>query len=257
MKKNLLYLWALICSVSLLTACSSDDDNTVNDETTPPEEEAVVTAPDVVGTYWGNLDISMLPDGSDQEVVIADGLPKFITFSQVSDTEVKMELKEFELFINGNILKFGDIVIDKCAVKKETDVSTFTGQQDLTFQGDAAALGTSSSDILFWECNSAIIVTCLLKSISESDIQVDRIHSKSNGLKVISEDIIQSPGEVCIYIEMFECSPSGSYLQAPLKMSQVVREVISSDFTIRKFDFGAYGVAFTQVSFIYVPRKFS
>lgn len=64
MKKNLLYLWALICSVSLLTACSSDDDNTVNDETTPPEEEAVVTAPDVVGTYWGNLDISMLPDGS-------------------------------------------------------------------------------------------------------------------------------------------------------------------------------------------------
>ena len=68
MKKNLLYLWALICSVSLLTACSSDDDNTVNDETTPPEEEAVVTAPDVVGTYWGNLDISMLPDGSDQEV---------------------------------------------------------------------------------------------------------------------------------------------------------------------------------------------
>lgn len=61
MKKNLLYLWALICSVSLLTACSSDDDNTVNDETTPPEEEAVVTAPDVVGTYWGNLDISMLP----------------------------------------------------------------------------------------------------------------------------------------------------------------------------------------------------
>ena len=126
MKKNLLYLWALICSVSLLTACSSDDDNTVNDETTPPEEEAVVTAPDVVGTYWGNLDISMLPDGSDQEVVIADGLPKFITFSQVSDTEVKMELKEFELFINGNILKFGDIVIDKCAVKKETDASTFT-----------------------------------------------------------------------------------------------------------------------------------
>ena len=142
MKKNLLYLWALICSVALFTACSSDDDNTVNDETTPPEEEAVVTAPDVVGTYWGNLDISMLPDGSDQEVVIADGLPKFITFSQVSDTEVKMELKEFELFINGNILKFGDIVIDKCAVKKETDASTFTGQQDLTFEGNAAALGT-------------------------------------------------------------------------------------------------------------------
>lgn len=147
MKKNLLYLWALVCSVSLLAACSSDDDNTVNDETTPPEEEAVITAPDVVGTYWGNLDISMIPDGSGQEIVIADGLPKLITFSQVSNTEVKMELKDFELFINGNILKFGDIVIDKCTVKKATDVSTFTGQQDLIFQGDAASLGTCATTI--------------------------------------------------------------------------------------------------------------
>lgn len=128
-------MWALICSVSLLTACSSDDDNTVNDETTPPEEEAVVTAPDVVGTYWGNLDISMLPDGSDQEVVIADGLPKFITFSQVSDTEVKMELKEFELFINGNILKFGDIVIDKCAVKRKRTFRLSPDSKTLLFRG--------------------------------------------------------------------------------------------------------------------------
>lgn len=58
-----------------------------------------------------------------------------------------MELKDFELFINGNILKFGDIVIDKCTVKKATDVSTFTGQQDLIFQGDAASLGTCATTI--------------------------------------------------------------------------------------------------------------
>ena len=63
MKKNLLYLWALICSVALFTACSSDDDNDISGNN-PPEEEAVVTAPDVVGTYWGNLDISMKPDNS-------------------------------------------------------------------------------------------------------------------------------------------------------------------------------------------------
>ena len=134
MKKNLLYLWALICSVALFTACSSDDDNDISGNN-PPEEEAVVTAPDVVGTYWGNLDISMKPDNSDQETVIGNGIAKFITISQVSDTEVKMELKEFELFLNGTIMKFGDIVIDKCTVKKETDASTFTGQQNLTFSG--------------------------------------------------------------------------------------------------------------------------
>lgn len=60
----------------------------------------------------------MIPDGSDQEIVIGDGIEKFITLSQVSNTEVKIELKDFELFINQQILKFGDIVIDKCEVKK-------------------------------------------------------------------------------------------------------------------------------------------
>ena len=137
MKKNLLYLWALICSVALFTACSSDDDNDISGNN-PPEEEAVVTAPDVVGTY---------SDNSDQETVIGNGIAKFITISQVSDTEVKMELKEFELFLNGTIMKFGDIVIDKCTVKKETDASTFTGQQNLTFSGDAAALGTCATTV--------------------------------------------------------------------------------------------------------------
>ena len=83
-----------------------------------------------------------VPDGSDQEIVIGDGIEKFITLSQVSNTEVKIELKEFELFINQQILKFGDIVVDKCEVKKGEGVSTFTGQQDLTFEGNAAALGT-------------------------------------------------------------------------------------------------------------------
>ena len=151
MKKNLLYLWALVCSVSLLAACSSDDDNTVNDETTPPEEEAVITAPDVVGTYWGNLDISMIPDGSGQEIVIADGLPKFITFSQVSNTEVKMELKDFELFINGNILKFGDIVIDKCTVKKATDVSKWRCFDE--YSGKSACV-TANRESYFLRCEA-------------------------------------------------------------------------------------------------------
>ena len=143
MKKNLLYLLALVCSLTFFAACSSDDDDSDNKNNgNPPEEEAAITAPDVVGTYWGNLDISMIPDGSDQEIVIGDGIEKFISLSQVSNTEVKIELKEFELFINQQILKFGDIVVDKCEVKKGEGVSTFTGQQDLTFEGNAAALGT-------------------------------------------------------------------------------------------------------------------
>lgn len=141
MKKNLLYLWALVCSASLLMACSNDDENGKKNE------EPAVTAPAVVGTYRGNLDISMTPDGSDQETVIADGLTKNITISQVSDTEVKMELKDFELFLGGTILKLGDITIDKCVVTKDGTSSTFTGQQSLTFQGAAAALGSCATSV--------------------------------------------------------------------------------------------------------------
>ena len=143
MKKNLLYLWALVCSLTLFAACSSDDDDSDNkNNENPPEEEAVITAPDVIGTYWGNLDISMIPDGSDQEIVIGDGIEKFITLSQVSNTEVKIELKDFELFINQQILKFGDIVNDKCEVKKGGVMSTFTGQQGITFEAHAACVDT-------------------------------------------------------------------------------------------------------------------
>ena len=174
MKKNLLYLWALICSVALFTACSSDDDNDISGNN-PPEEEAVVTAPDVVGTYWGNLDILMKPDNSDQETVIGNGIAKFITISQVSDTEVKMELKEFELFLNGTIMKFGDIVIDKCTVKKETDASTFTGQQNLTFSG---VEGTVESGALTMNIN--VKVATLQQTVKVTYSGVKQVEESGN-----------------------------------------------------------------------------
>ena len=47
MKKNLFYLFALICSVSLFTSCSDDDDPVY-----PIEEE-------LAGTYKGTLDIEL------------------------------------------------------------------------------------------------------------------------------------------------------------------------------------------------------
>ena len=58
MKKNLLYLLALVCSLTFFAACSSDDDDSDNKNNgNPPEEEAAITAPDVVGTirYHGYI----------------------------------------------------------------------------------------------------------------------------------------------------------------------------------------------------------
>ena len=46
MKKNLLYLLALVCSLTFFAACSSDDDDSDNKNNgNPPEEEAAITAP--------------------------------------------------------------------------------------------------------------------------------------------------------------------------------------------------------------------
>lgn len=143
MKKNVLYLWALLCSAFFMAACSNDDSNGGGRE----GDELAVAAPPVAGTYRGNLDIVMIPDGSDQETEIAGGLTKNVTFTTVSDKEVKLELKDFELFMNGKIIKFGDIVIDKCLVKKGDGISYFSGEQDLTFEGDAAAFGTCDTSV--------------------------------------------------------------------------------------------------------------
>ena len=49
MKKNLLYLLAFVCSVTLFSACSSDDDDdSKKNNGNEPGEDAVITAPDVV-----------------------------------------------------------------------------------------------------------------------------------------------------------------------------------------------------------------
>ena len=50
-------------------------------------------------------------------------------------------------------MTFGDIVIDKCTVKKGEGISTFTGQQRLTFAGEAAALGACDVTVVSYILN--------------------------------------------------------------------------------------------------------
>ena len=144
--------------------------------------------------------------------------------------------------MNGKIMTFGDIVIDKCAVKKGEGISTFTGQQQLTFAGEAAALGA---------CD-VTVVSYILECIPEADIQIYRVHRESDRMEVILEDIVEPPGKVGVYVEMFERSPSGSCLKSPLKTSQIVGEVISCNFIIGKFYFRSCWIVLTQISFVYV-----
>ena len=67
MKKNLFYLFALICSMSLFTACSDDD----------PDYSKVIEE-EIAGNYKGTLDIKL--DGT----TIASSLPKNITLNSAT-----------------------------------------------------------------------------------------------------------------------------------------------------------------------------
>lgn len=117
MKKNLLYLLMLACSMSLFTACSDDENNGEKVEILPVE--------DLAGVYKGALSVTAVGD----PVTASQN----ITLAKSGDNAIKMELKSLK-FSTFNI---GDIVIDNCAVTKEDDKYYFTGQQvlDLTDKG--------------------------------------------------------------------------------------------------------------------------
>lgn len=133
MKKNLFYLFALICSMSLFTACNSDD-----------EEERNASA--IVGTYSGGLDIVMTPE-TGESTIIATGITKNVSISEVSGNEIKMELKDFSLQLGETLLDLKTITIDKCQVTRSGSVYSFSGQQDLIFTGAAAMLGTCATSV--------------------------------------------------------------------------------------------------------------
>lgn len=119
MKKNLFYLFALICSMSLFTACSDDDDIVL------PVEQ------DMAGTYKGELEIAV------NNTTVAPGIPQkvYISKSTAGNNQLKLELKNFTF----GQMNLGDIQVDPCAVTDQNGAYAFTGKQTLSL---AAPLGS-------------------------------------------------------------------------------------------------------------------
>ena len=120
MKKNLFYLFALICSMSLFTACSSDDDE---------KEEATIEQvidTQLAGTYAGTLDISSngmsLGDDIEQSVILSK--------SSAAANSLKLEVKD--LAVATFVL---NIAVEPCAVVEANGVYTFTGSQEVAVTG--------------------------------------------------------------------------------------------------------------------------
>lgn len=117
MKKNLLYLFALICSMSLFTACSDDDD------------KGAFIDENLAGVYKGEMDItlSLFP-----EPLVEDMIQK-VYISRVGDDAIQMELRDFSVALapGGQPLPLGTIKVERCVVTDNAGTYSFTGTQTL------------------------------------------------------------------------------------------------------------------------------
>lgn len=119
MKKNLLFLFALICSMSLFTACNNDDNPEL------PVEK------DLAGAYKGELGISI----NDQSLGGTIPQKVYISKSASGENQLKLELKAFMF----GTMNLGDIQVDPCPVTEKDGTYSFSGSQTLTL---AEPIGT-------------------------------------------------------------------------------------------------------------------
>lgn len=111
MKKSLLYLLILICSVGLFTACSDDDD---------PVQ--YIEDGECDGVYLGTLDVDAGIMGT------KTGIPQKVYISKTGENLIKMELRDFSF----ESIPLGTIELDHIALIKKGNKCTFTGTGDLT-----------------------------------------------------------------------------------------------------------------------------
>lgn len=105
MKKILFYLFAVVCTVCLFTACSDDDD------------DKVLTVNDIVGTYNGSLNIAGTPLSNTS-----------IYVTKESDSKVAIELKNFSF----GAIVIGDIKVEGCDVNANSNRMDISGEQEVT-----------------------------------------------------------------------------------------------------------------------------
>ncbi len=128
MKKNLFYLFALICSMSLFTACSDDDE--------APDYSKVIES-EMAGNYKGTLDIKL--DGNP----IPSDMPKNITISKAGNSAINLLLADFTL----KTMDLGNIELKDCQLSQKDNSYSFTGTQSLNIEkyqltADVKAVGT-------------------------------------------------------------------------------------------------------------------
>lgn len=107
MKKNLFYLFALICSMSLFTACSDDDE--------APDYSKVIES-EMAGNYKGTLTVTV-------EGTTMPSEPQKIKIEKAGPSAINLSLANFSFM--------GIVELKNCVLSQNGNVYTFTGTQDL------------------------------------------------------------------------------------------------------------------------------
>ena len=124
MKKNLFFLFALICSMSLFTACSDDD----------PDYTTVINE-DIAGNYKGTLGVSI--NGQ----AVAKGIPQRITVSGANATSINLSLTNFSF----SGLQVGDVSLENCPMTQNGTSYDFTGTTELNITGLTASVNATGT----------------------------------------------------------------------------------------------------------------
>lgn len=111
MKKKLFYLFALICSMSLFTACSDDDE--------APDYSKVIES-EMAGNYKGTLTVTV-------EGTTMPSEPQKIKIEKAGPSAINLSLANFS-FMG---ITIGDVELKNCVLSQNGNVYTFTGTQDL------------------------------------------------------------------------------------------------------------------------------
>ena len=105
MKKNLFYLFALVCSMSLFTACSDDEGG-------DGDNLGKVISEEIVGNYDGNLEVSVNGE---------DPMPASLTVSVAKNGENAVDLSITRLSLMNGVIQVEDIKLSNCTLTAGSD----------------------------------------------------------------------------------------------------------------------------------------
>lgn len=141
MKRSVFYyLFAVVCTVCLFTACSDDD----------------VTIEDITGSYPGTMDISLAGQP------VAKDLATEIIVTRLNDSQVKISLMGFTI---PNVLPVPINIEVNCSVTPKDDELKLSGSENITIEGFGGLPVIVNGEADGHELDLDIVVTTLTVSV--------------------------------------------------------------------------------------------